>query len=284
MEFPIARLTAALEGLPPAARRIAGAIIKAPERVLAMSITELAATAKASEGSVIGLCQQIGASGFSELKIAIAKEMSVGKALLHEDIGPADGTAAIVQKIAGSHVTAIEETLKVLDTKAIDKAVGLLAKAQRIEFYGIGTAAPIAEDAAYRFLRLGCAAKAVTDSHAQAVSAGFTGPGVATVTISHSGRTNETLTCTRLAHESGAKTICITNYGRSPIQEHCDVVLHTSARETRYRMEALSSRIAQMVIVDILYARLAVTRWELSLAAIRRSYDILATKRVDGGS
>jgi DNA-binding MurR/RpiR family transcriptional regulator len=284
MEFPLARLKAALDQMPPTARRIAGVIIEQPDRVTKMSVSELAAAAQASEGSVIGLCQQIGASGFPELKIAIAKEVSAGRALLHEDVGPADSVSDIVKKIAGSHMLAIEDTTKVLDESAIDKAVTLMAGAQRIEFYGIGTAAPIAEDAAYRFLRLGLATKSVTDSHAQAISAAFTGPSVTTVTISHSGRTQETLTSTRLAKEAGAHTICITNYGKSPLHEFCDVAIHTAARETRYRMEALSSRIAQMVVVDILYARLAVQRWGRSLEAIRRSYDILATKRLAGGS
>ena len=39
-----------------------------------MSITEVAEKAEASEGSVVGLCRRIGASGFQELKILIARE------------------------------------------------------------------------------------------------------------------------------------------------------------------------------------------------------------------
>jgi DNA-binding MurR/RpiR family transcriptional regulator len=180
-------------------------------------------------------------------------------------------------------MAAIEDTRKVLDRAEVDRAIAILAAAERIEFYGIGTAAPIAEDAAYRFLRLGLQTKCATDSHAQAVSAAFTGPGVATVTISHSGRTAETLAATRLAREAGARTLCITNYGKSPLQKYCDVVLFTAAQETKFRMEAMSSRIAQTVVLDILYAGVAVTRWGASLDAIQRSYDILAGKRVGAG-
>lgn len=283
MDSPLARLKAIRNQLAPTAGRIAGIILDDPNRILYMSVSDVAEAAQASEGSVVGLCQQIGARGFAELKITLAQEISAGRALLHEAVVPTDTTATIVQKIAASHMLAVEDTIRVLDQDAIDQAVAFLGAAERIEFYGVGTAAPIAEDASYRFLRLGLATKCVTDSHAQAVSAAFTHPGVATITISHSGRTKETIASTRLAKEQGARTICITNYGRSPLRRHCEVVLCTSAQETKYRMEALSSRIAQMVVVDILYARLAVERWSDALDAIQKSHAVLATKRLSNG-
>lgn len=278
-QFPLARLKAMLDELPPTARRIAAFMVAQPDRVLEMSASDVAAAVQASEGSVIGLSQQIGVRGFADLKIAIAKEIANTKALLHEAIVPGDNTADVIAKFSASHAVAIDDTAKVLDPAAVEKAVSYLTLAQRIEFYGIGTAAPIADDAAYRFMRLGLSTKAVTDSHAQAVSAAFTNKHVATVTISHSGRTQETLQATRLAQEAGARTICVTNYGSSPIQKYCDVVLFTAAPETRYRMEALSSRIAELFVLDVLYAGVALARWKPSLEAIQKSYDIIATKR-----
>ena len=116
--------------------------------------------------------------------------------------------------------------------------------AARIEVYGIGSSGPIAVDLAYRFLQLGLPAVALIDSHIQAVSAAMTGPQAAVITISHSGSTVETLLATRLAKEAGAQTIGITRFGKSPLQRYCDVVLHTVANETRYRPEAMSSRVA----------------------------------------
>ena len=280
MDSPIARLKSALPELPPAARRLAAIIIDKPNAIVGMSIADLAKSARVSEGSVIGLCQQMGAKGFPELKIAIAREIGSSRELLHEDIVRDDDTANVIAKIAASHRTAIVDTAKVLDPAQVDRAVEILRSARRIEIYGIGTAAPIAEDAAYRFLRLGLDVKAMTDSHSQAISAAFTGPKVATITISHSGRTRETLMATRLAKQAGARTICITNFGKPPLVKHCDVALFTAAVETRYRMEAMASRVAQLVVIDTIYARLALGHWEASLAAIKQSYAILSEKRL----
>lgn len=283
MQSPIARLKSAMPNLPPAARRLAEVIVNQPNVVVEMSIADLAKAARVSEGSVIGLCQQIGAKGFPELKIAIAREIGSSRELLHEDIVREDDAASVIAKIAASHRMAVDDTIKVLDPMSVNRAVKILRRAKRIEVYGIGTSAPIAEDAAYRFLRLGLDARAMVDSHSQAVSAAFTGAGVATVTISHTGRTRETLTATRLAKEAGASTICITNFGRPPLLKHCDVALFTAAVETRYRMEAMASRVAQLVVVDALYACLAIERWEPSLEAIERSHAILSEKRQKSG-
>lgn len=272
-----------MQQLPPAAQRIATVLTGDPAKAIHMSVSEIAEQAQASEGSVIGLCQQLGARGFPEIKIMIAQEIAAGQSLLHEDIVASDDAAAIIRKIGVSHTLAIEDTMKVLKPEALDKAVAIINGARRLEFFGIGTAAPIAEDAANRFLRLGIETKCVTDSHTQAVSAAFTGPDVATVTISHTGRTRETIAATKLAKAAGARTICITNYGKSPLQTFCEVTLFTASRETRYSMEALSSRVAQLVVVDALYARLATVRWERSLEAIKRSHDIVATKRLEPG-
>lgn len=280
IENPLARLRATVDTLPPAARRIASVIIAAPESVLGMSVADLAGKASASEGSVVQLCQSIGARGFQDLKIALAREVAGAREVFHEDIVKSDSVSAAIDKIMASNAMALEETRKVLDADAVARAADALVRARRIEIYGIGTAAPMAQDAANRLLRLGLPVVCVVDAHSQAVSAAFAGRDTTTLTISHSGRTIDTLAATRNAKASGATTIVITNFGRSPILEHADIVLHTAARETRFRMEAMSSRIAQLAVIDVLYASVALRRWDASLRTIDTAHRIIATKRI----
>src|SRR5262249_59062395 len=104
-----------------------------------------------------------------------------------------------------------------------------ILKARRVEVYGIGSAASIAEDANYRLLRIGIESKVIVDSHVQAISAALTGPDVAVVTVSHSGSTHETVTATRLAKEAGAPPNFITKHRRPPLLAHADNVLPPTA-------------------------------------------------------
>nr|WP_244222961.1 MurR/RpiR family transcriptional regulator [Cupriavidus lacunae] len=275
----VTRIASIRDTLGATGQRIVDFIASHPEEVVHMSVSEVADRTGASEGSVVGVCKTLGATGFQQLKIALAQEIVRPVQLIHEDLEPSDNAATVVRKIFQSNVQTLHETQSALDVGALERAVRILKKAKRIEIYGIGSAAPIAEDAHYRMIRIGLNAKAVVDSHVQVISASLTGPDVAVLTISHSGSTHETVTATRLAKEAGAHTICITNFGKSPLQAFSDVVLLTMARETQFRTEAMTSRLAQLAIIDVLIACLSLTDYEHAVKTIRHTFEILSLKR-----
>lgn len=275
----LSRIRARYQTLGPSARAIADFVLEQPDAIIRMSVTELADATGASEGSVVNFCQLLGATGFQQLKLSLAQDLVQPVQFIHEDLGREDDVETVCRKMFHSGVQALRDTLSVLDAKSMTQAVKIMRAAGRIEVYGIGSSAPIAEDANYRLLRIGLEAKAVTDSHVQAISASRTGPGVAVLTISHSGATHETVAATRLAKEAGAKTIVITNFARSPIQAYADVKLFTMARETRFRTEAMTSRIAQLCVLDALIAALALVDYDRSTEVLRQTFDVLSIKR-----
>jgi len=273
------RLRALRDALPPTARRIADYLIDHAADVVHMSVTEVAERTGSSEGSVVGLCQQVGARGFQQVKIALARDLVQPVQFIHEDLTPRDDLETVVSKIFNSGLQAMQDTMKALSLAELGRAVEAMRKAKRVEVFGIGSAATIAEDANYRLLRIGIESRVSVDSHIQAITASLCTPKSAVLTISHSGSTIETLTATRLAKEAGATTIVVTNYGRSPILEFADIVLNTMARETQFRTEAMTSRIAQLGIIDALIACLALATYDRSVATLKRTFDVLADKR-----
>ena len=275
----LARLRHLQADLPPTARRIASYIDTHAEEIIRMSITELADQVEASEGSIVSLCRRLGASGFQELKILIARELVEPMQFIQEDLHEGDSISEVSGRIFAAHANSLADTRKLLSTEALGQAVELIRAAARIDVYGIGSSGPIAVDLAYRLMQLGLRAAATIDSHIQAVNAAMSGPDVTVVTVSHSGSTVETVLATRLAKEAGAKVIGITRLGRSPLQRYCDVVLHTVANETRYRPEAMSSRVAQLAIVDTLVSCCALADPERSVAKLQLSARVIAEKR-----
>jgi DNA-binding MurR/RpiR family transcriptional regulator len=267
------------DSLPAAAQQAADHILRNPEEIVRQSVTEAAEAAHVSEGTVVRLCKQLGVKGFQDLKVSLAQELIEPVKFIHEDVQSGDGILTVVQKVFRSDIQALEDTLKAIDPIAMQQAVDIILQAARVEFYGIGSSGPIAIDAYYRLLRIGLNCAVTTDSHMQAINATMTNQKTAVVTISHSGSTIETVDATRLAKEAGAKTICITSYGKSPIQAYADVVLYTLATETMFRTDAMTSRIAELTIVDALYVCVALANVERSLENISRSTETLALKR-----
>jgi DNA-binding MurR/RpiR family transcriptional regulator len=280
---PVTSLIAVIRTLRPdmgtVTGRIADLILADPQGLMNLSLTQIADAANASEGSVIRLCQQLGASGLQQLKMSIAQELVKPIQFIHEDLEPGDDVATVIQKTFSANVAALHDTMTILKPEELQKAVEILNAAERIEIYGIGSAASVAEDAHYRMMRIGLRTRVTIDSHLQAVSASLADARTAVITVSHSGSTRETLSAMRLAKEAGARTICITGFQRSPIQKYSDVVLQTMARETKFRTEAMTSRIAQLAIVDALVAVLALTRHDTAVQTIRHTFDVLSEKR-----
>jgi|DEB19_MinimDraft_2_1074335.scaffolds.fasta_scaffold04105_2 DNA-binding MurR/RpiR family transcriptional regulator len=275
----LTRIRVAYPTMAKGAQRIADFILAQPSEVVGMSVTELSDATNVSDGSIINFCRAIGLSGFQQMKLSLAQELVQPVQFIQEDLARDDDVDTIRRKIFHSGIQALRDTMSVLEPEALTSAMTILRAAKRIEIYGIGSSAPIAEDAYYRMLRIGLDARVVVDSHIQAISASRCTPEVAVLTISHSGATHETVVATRLAHEAGAKTVVITNYARSPIQSFADVVLFTMARETKFRTEAMASRIAQLCVVDALVAALAMADYERSTDTLRQTFDILSIKR-----
>lgn len=275
----LSRIRIRRDTLGPSTRNIADFVLADPRAVVGMSVTELASAVQVSEGSVINFCRQLELSGFQQLKLSLAQEVVQPVQFIHEDLQPDDDTTAVCRKTFHAGVQALKDTLSILDPVAIDAAVDIIRSSRRVEIYGIGSSAPIAVDAQYRMLRIGIDATAVVDSHVQAISASRTTPDVAVVTISHSGATHETLAATRLARDAGAKTIVVTNFAPAPIQAYADVKLFTMARETKFRTEAMTSRIAQLCVLDALIAALALADYDRATDALRQTFDVLSLKR-----
>lgn len=275
----LVRLRNGRDDLPPTARRIADYVADNAENVIRMSITELAERAGASEGTIVALCRRLGASGFQEMKILLARDLVEPVRLIQEDLAEGDDVARVTERIFAAHAASLEETRKLLSIEALGRAVQIVREARRVEVFGIGSSSPVAQDLAYRLLQLGIDAKAVVDSHVQAVSAAMASAGMATITVSHSGSTVETVLATQLAKDAGASTIGITRLGRSPLQRFCDVVLHTVANETRFRPEAMSSRVAQLAIVDTLVSSCAIADPSRTVPRLERSARVISAKR-----
>lgn len=88
----------------------------------------------------------------------------------------------------------------------------------------------------------------------QAMESALLKKGDVAVGISHSGTNKGVLDCLRNAKDNGATTVGLTTYGKSPMQRLCDYVLMTSTKETVFKSESVTARIAQLAVIDSLVA------------------------------
>ena len=76
--------------------------------------------------------------------------------------------------------------------------------------------------------------------------------------------------------------VAITNHPDSPLGAHADHVLTTSARESGLRTGAMSSRLAQMAIVDFIVVRLLQGGFDRAGDLLHRTYEAVQAHRIGG--
>ncbi len=262
-----------------AEQRIAHAIFQNPEEVINLSVTELAEKSAASESSVVRFCKSLGYKGYYELKISLAREMVITPQQIYEEIGLKDDVSTIKHKVFQSNILALQETIKILNDEELERAGEAICRARLLAFYGMAASAAVALDSSHKFLRINIRSVSYSDSHMQAISASLLERGDVAFGVSHSGSSKDVVDALRIARQNGATTICLTHHTKSPITRVADIKLYTAARETALRSDAMTSRIAQLSILDVLYVYVALKRYEMSLQSIERTKDALAEKK-----
>ncbi len=273
------RIKGNYEGLRATEKKIGDYILKHPEEVIHLSVTELADRTSTSESSIVRFCQRIGYKGYQELKILLEQDLINPIQSIHEEINEEDDIDTIKRKIFIANAGALHDTLEVLENSELERAVEAIAKARRVDFYGMGGSGCVAQDAYHKFLKIGIPCIALVDCNLQVMSASLLGKEDVVIGISHTGSIRDTVEALQIAKEAGATTICITNHARSPIVNIADIKLFTASRETAFKSDATASRIAQLTIIDALYVGVALKRYEQSAENIRKTRKATVGKR-----
>ena len=250
-----------LPNLAPVERRVAQAVLDDPQGVAWRSISELARACGTSATSVVRFCRAVGLRGYPDLRLelagAVARDDATAVAAASHDIDPGDDAATITSKIAYADARAVTDTASHLDIAILVQVTEALAKAGRIDIYGVGASGFVALDLQMKLQRIGRPAFAWPDPHLAISSAAL-----------------------REARGHGATSVAVTNFPWSPITEVADYVLITAARETAFRSGATTSRIAQLTVVDCLFVTLAQQDLPGTRVALERTFAAAQAKRV----
>lgn len=252
-----------LEQLRPSERRIGEFVLGSPSVVLDLSIGALAERTDTSASSVARFCAALGFSGYAAFRRALAVSISKRSDQIGifgqsgEEVLPEDNAEAVIAKVASQDAQAIQDTAVSLRPELLDAATLAITGATRTDLYGAASSGLAAQDLQQKLHRLGLTAYYWADSHLALTSAATLPDRSVAIAFSYSGVTRgiaETLT---LAKESGAFTIAVTSFARSPIGRLADLVLPAITRDTRFRTGAMASRMAQLTVVDCLFVRVA---------------------------
>lgn len=252
----LSRLRGFLPSLSPAEKKVGEFTLENPERVLQMTLDEIAAQTGVSNATALRFCYSLGYESWLAFKFALVQSLPNSPRLEGENPNKRDKNSVIARKVLLRSMQAIDDTLAIIEDDKIDQAVALIRKARRILIVSAGTSAPIAQELHNRLLRLGLDCHMQTDSYLQGMEVAHLNAKDLLIVISQTGYSSNPRQTAAEAQAQGVPILYITGNNLSPIAQFADVVLLSVMQEST--PETLSSRVAQYAMVHALYVCLAI--------------------------
>ena len=254
----IAILEARLETLTSGEKQIARFILSDPQRAIRLSSSDLAEQTGRSQSGVVKFCQKLGFRGYQDFRLAVsqaaaARGWSLPPGIIHGTIEATDRFAPTVQKLMGSKLHAMQQTMSLNAEQTIERALDTILGAGRIQLVGVGASSLVARDFAYKLQKLNCTVLFEADSHIQIANATTLSGQDAVIALSYSGLSLETLRIAERARAAGACVISISGIHPNQLASLADIRLYIASDEEKARSSAITSRDAQLMLLDLLF-------------------------------
>lgn len=239
-----------LPGFSPTLQKLGDYILSQPQKVLYLTITELARESETSEASVTRLCRHLGCKGYTEFKMALALDVQ-------QQQPPSPASEDSIDELVEGSVQALRDTGKLLNRDVLQQAGMALHEAASVQIYGVAASAIIGDYLHYKLLRMGKYAQLYSDMHRAAMNATTLSERDFVVVISSSGSTKDLLHVVKLAKKRQARVLLLSNTLRSPLADLADLLLVAAKPEGPLSAGALDAKVGAMLLVEVLVSELA---------------------------
>lgn len=278
-------MMATVESLKPnltkAEHKLSEYIFSDTNNVIHMSITNLAERCDVSGATIVRFARKLGYEGYNDFKVALAQEITqkgeIESIMITGAIEKNDSIETIAKKLYEINSNALQHTMSLMHYDEINKSALMIASAKKIHFIGIGHSSIMAQDAKYKFMRIGMDTDAYSDGHTMIMMCSIMDKNDVVFAISHSGNTSEIVKSLKIAKEAGAHTICVSSNKNSKVAEYADSMVTYVSTETQFQTGSVPTKIAQYFVLDLIYTE--VVRSSISNGAVDKK--IKTTKALE---
>ncbi len=250
--------------------KVAHFVLEKPRQALYTSITDLAEQCGVGDTTVFRFCKTLKLKGYQEFKMLLAQALAAGSGqtagLDQNRITEEDSPEVVARKTLQGSMVALQKTFDLIDYEALGRVTDILVNAPHVLVCGAGSSLITAFEVASKFLRITDKFFFSLDTHLQAMSAASLRQGAAVLMISFSGATKDMVHIAKLAKAQNACVISVTRFAKSPLASVSDITLICGANEDPLQGGSLSGKMAQLLLLDILYNQYFVKTYAASTA------------------
>ncbi|QEY35079.1 MurR/RpiR family transcriptional regulator [Caproiciproducens galactitolivorans] len=238
-------------------KKLADYILQHASQVTLNSAQILGEKVGVSAAAVIRFAHKLGYSGFTAMKVDLARDTTDDIMNFDDMINEHDTMAMVVKKAENLNTMLQNQAYRLLNIESLERAVNVLLNSRTIYLFGVSGSGNVCTDFMEKLSRINRHVVYHKDFHDQFASAAHMTPQDAALAVSYSGKTHEVNTAMQFAKESGAATIAITQFKKTPLTKLADVLLYIPTTERELRLGAIASRNASLIVTDLLYLGIA---------------------------
>ena len=237
---------------------IAEYLLSNKKSIISMSAKEIGDITNTSAPAVVRFSKKIGFDSLNEMKLQLSLNLQSDDnsdfEYLHSDLS----TKNIIRGVKSSIDSIMNQTIGLLKEEELEKAIELLNKAKNVYIFSVGSSSLVGMDFYYKLSRINVRCIAHSDTHLQMTASALMEEGDVAIAISYSGETKEVLKCVYNAKNYGIPVISITRASiNNTLADMSDIVLRVPFVEKSLREGAMSSRISQLAVIDMLFLGMA---------------------------
>ena len=264
-----------LPNLTKAQKRIAAELLNNTKQAIHYSTDELAARCDVSHAAISRFCYLFDFYGLKDLQISLAKDVSYLGDLKLVSPEAKEFSNNIPENVFAQLSIALKNTFEMIDADVVMEAAQALYKANKVYLYGIGASSIVAQDFLQKLLRVQVDAVFYEELDLMRLHLLQGTENDLFIAISYSGKKAEVIKVAQQAKKQGIPILAITKDAASPLAKLATFLLTVAGLETKFRSSALSSRIVQLYIVDVLFHTHAALLGPEKMEILQETYDIL---------
>lgn len=240
-------------------RILADYILKHPEDVLKMSSKDLGKECFVSTATVYRLCDKLGLSGFSDLKIKITSSLDDYRKS-NEDfnfdfpVNQFQTHYEIIQKIKEDYEQTLNLTANLFSLDQLRLIASAMEKAQIIDVYTSAGNINFALNFQFQMQEIGIQVNVPVDEYQQRLIAASSDENHLAIIITFGGRGILSDILPRILHKVKTPIVLISSYDYTFKDLDSDYQLYISPYENHYKkISSFSTRLSILYILDVLY-------------------------------
>jgi len=282
IEGALSAIEAKAGALSEAEKRVADYVLREPKKTLYLTVAELGRQSGVSQAGVVRFCKRVGFGSFSSFKLRLAQDVfrdSEAQLISDLELDSDASVDSVIKNVVGMTQRGLSHLPHVLNPAAVKDASEKILGATEVALFGVGASAVVAYDFFQKLVRIGLPAVFTFDSDLQVTQATSLRETDVAFVVSYSGENVQMIEAARQSLSRKATLISLTMDGPSTVRSLSDISLLVPASERVYRLGAVTSRINQLTVIDVLYSYIISRRLDSSMTAIDRSMQATHRRR-----